>query len=82
MLVPLVSCRRCCRRAPKLNVSFAPPPQAFVRIGGVASAVAGLALIIAGQQSLGNSLSPFPEPRRDEHALITDGAFSYVRHPM
>lgn len=34
--------------------------QAVVRIGGVASAVAGLTLIVAGQQSLGNSLSPFP----------------------
>lgn len=22
------------------------------------------------------------EPRSDEHALITDGAYSYVRHPM
>lgn len=62
---------------------FPPSPlEAVVRIGGVASAVAGLTLIIAGQQSLGNSLSPFPEPRRDEHALITDGAFSFVRHPM
>jgi protein-S-isoprenylcysteine O-methyltransferase Ste14 len=62
---------------------FPPGPlEALVRLGGIGSIVAGLALVSAGQQSLGNSLSPFPEPRSDEHALITDGAYSYVRHPM
>lgn len=63
---------------------FPPGPlEVLVReVGGVA-AVFGLLLAAVGQQSLGNSLSPFPAPRREEdHDLITDGIYSYSRHPM
>lgn len=54
--------------------------QGLVRVAGIGAVVAGLALAAAGQQSLGNSLSPFPTPRRaDNHALITDGVYQYTR---
>ena len=54
--------------------------QGLVRVAGIGAVVAGLALAAAGQQSLGNSLSPFPAPRRaDDHALVTDGVYQYTR---
>ena len=49
-------------------------------IGG-ALVVCGLALISLGIASLGTNLTPLPQPR-DEHSLVTDGAYEIVRHPM
>lgn len=49
--------------------------QALVRLGGVGSVVAGLALVFAGQQSLGNSLSPFPG--QHHCALTCHSALAY-----
>ena len=55
-------------------------PQVFVREAGLGAVLVGLLLAVAGQQSLGNSLSPFPAPRKaDDHALITDGVYQYTR---
>jgi protein-S-isoprenylcysteine O-methyltransferase Ste14 len=56
--------------------------QGFMRgVGWFVCLPGGLVMMVAGQQSLGNSLSPFPIPREDA-ALVTNGAYSYVRHPM
>ena len=34
-----------------------------------------------GLQNLGKNLTPLPKPR-DSNSLITDGIYSYCRHPM
>ena len=41
----------------------------------------GLAFAAAGAQGLGNSLSPFPVPARD-NALVTDGVYAMVRRRL
>ena len=55
--------------------------QAVVKIAGLGVFGLGGAFIFGGLQTLGNSLTPFPVPR-DDGELVTDGAFSYTRHPM
>ena len=55
--------------------------QSVVKIAGLGAVGLGGAFVIGGLQTLGNSLSPFPVPR-DDGDLVTDGAFSYTRHPM
>ena len=45
---------------------------------GGAAVLGGLAFAAAGAQGLGNSLSPFPVPARD-NALVTDGVYGMVR---
>lgn len=42
----------------------------------------GLGTIVAGSISLGDNLTPLPKPRDGKHTLITDGMYSYMRHPM
>lgn len=42
----------------------------------------GLGTIVAGSISLGDNLTPLPKPRDGDHTLITDGMYSYMRHPM
>jgi len=63
---------------------FPPAPlEELVRVAGSGVALGGVVLAAAGLQSLGNSLSPLPAPRRaDDHSLITTGVYQYARHPM
>ncbi len=48
---------------------------------GWAVAVAGVALAAWAAVTMGQSLSPFPRPRRDAE-LIQRGPFRYLRHPI
>lgn len=49
-------------------------------MAGSGVALGGVVLAAAGLQSLGNSLSPLPAPRRaDDHSLITTGVYQYAR---
>jgi protein-S-isoprenylcysteine O-methyltransferase Ste14 len=57
------------------------PIRIPLRIGGVAFAAAGLALVIGGRFALGRSFSPFPRPRPDVD-LVGAGAYRLVRHPL
>ncbi len=44
--------------------------------------ILGLGTITAGSISLGDNLTPLPKPRDRKHTLVTDGLYSYMRHPM
>ena len=52
-----------------------------VDAAGVALAVGGVTLLTLGGLDLGRFLTPLPKPR-DEHALVTTGVYSALRHPM
>ena len=52
-----------------------------LQLVGFTSVGLGGAVIVAGSNSLGKSLTPLPAPRRDA-VLVTDGMFEYVRHPL
>jgi len=60
------------------------PPSGVRQIvdtfGGIL-VLSGLALITLGSLSLGQNLTPLPQPR-EEHSLVTDGVYELVRHPM
>jgi protein-S-isoprenylcysteine O-methyltransferase Ste14 len=55
--------------------------RAIVDVAGASMALLGVTLITVGGIDLGQSLSPLPQPR-DEHTLMTDGAYALCRHPM
>ena len=55
--------------------------QATAKIVGLLAIGLGGAFLFGGVQTLGDSLTPFPVPR-DDGQLVTDGAYSYTRHPM
>jgi protein-S-isoprenylcysteine O-methyltransferase Ste14 len=48
---------------------------------GAATCLTGLAFGGIGSLRLGRNLSPFPKPR-DDGALVREGIFSLVRHPI
>jgi protein-S-isoprenylcysteine O-methyltransferase Ste14 len=50
-------------------------------VAGSTLLVLGLLLLVGGAVKLGRSLSPLPTPRPAQ-ALVTDGPFRLVRHPM
>lgn len=51
------------------------------RLLGLGSMGLGVAILIAGSNGLGASLTPLPVPREDGK-LVTDGMFAYMRHPL
>lgn len=51
------------------------------RIGGVLLGAAGGLVALAGARTLGPNLTPFPRPRA-EGALVQDGVYGVVRHPI
>ena len=53
----------------------------FDRLFGVPLLFVAGVLVSRGVADLGDSLTPFPRPRKD-NALITSGAYAVVRHPM
>jgi protein-S-isoprenylcysteine O-methyltransferase Ste14 len=53
----------------------------FDRLFGVPLLFVAGVLVTRGVADLGDSLTPFPRPRKD-NALITSGAYAVVRHPM
>lgn len=55
--------------------------QIAAKITGLLALGLGGAFTFGGQQTLGDSLTPFPVPK-DDGELVTDGAYSYTRHPM
>ena len=55
--------------------------QGVAKLVGLLAIALGGAFTFGGQQTLGDSLTPFPVPR-DGAELVTDGAYSYTRHPM
>ena len=50
-------------------------------IAGVALLLAGGALVVWSARVLGTGLTPFPRPPR-AGALVTDGPYAVVRHPV
>jgi protein-S-isoprenylcysteine O-methyltransferase Ste14 len=66
--------------APKL-VKW-PNPWNMIAIGlGVALALIGGLLVLAGILSLGRNLTAVPYPKEDAE-LVESGAFRFVRHPI
>lgn len=55
--------------------------QFAVKLAGFLAIGLGGAFTFGGQQTLGDNLTPFPVPK-DDGELVTDGAYSYTRHPM
>lgn len=63
-------------------VLFPPHPlELAAKLLGLLALALGGAFTFGGQQTLGDSLTPFPVPK-DDGELVTDGAYSYTRHPM
>ena len=50
-------------------------------LAGVALAILGAAMLLAGGAGLGPSLTPFPRPK-DDASLTEHGVYRFVRHPM
>lgn len=48
---------------------------------GVGAVLTGLAITVAGSNSLGKNLTPLPVPR-DSATLTTDGMYKWMRHPL
>ena len=66
-----------------LFVVFPPGPfRQIVDTLGFCLLLGGLALITAGGLDLGQSLTPVPKPRENNHVLVTDGVYKLVAHPM
>ena len=61
-------------------VNFA-PVNAVASTIGVASCVAGMAILVWARQHLGRNWSP-TVASKEGHELITSGPYRYVRHPM
>jgi protein-S-isoprenylcysteine O-methyltransferase Ste14 len=51
------------------------------RYAGLAPAVIGLTLVVAGARAMGRNLTPATTPRR-EAELVTGGIYRRVRHPI
>lgn len=63
-------------------VVFPPSPlQGVVDTCGWLMVLAGFGMMVAGQQSLGQNLTPLPKPR-ESNQLVTSGIYNYCRHPM
>ena len=56
-------------------------PRDIAQGPGVAITVLGIALTIWGLASLGDALSPFPQPLADA-TLQRNGAYRFMRHPI
>ncbi|GAB4823968.1 hypothetical protein N2152v2_011014 [Parachlorella kessleri] len=55
--------------------------QGAVDACGYLLVATGLGMMVAGQRSLGQNLTPLPKPRAS-NVLVTDGIYRYCRHPM
>lgn len=53
-----------------------------VQVVGIMLLVLGGILIVLGLVNLGENLTPFPKPKTGQHALVTTGIYSIVRHPI
>jgi protein-S-isoprenylcysteine O-methyltransferase Ste14 len=60
--------------------SFLSVPMAY-RWAGVFLSLAGVALLFWGQRSAGKNFAPTLE-MKDDHQLVTHGAYRWVRHPV
>lgn len=69
--------------AAMLAVVLPPEPlrSLLLTAGGAAIMLAGFGLLVGGQQSLGENLTPLPKPR-DSGTLVTSGIYALCRHPM
>ncbi len=56
-------------------------PLVAMRAGGILLLVAAAALAYLGGRTLGENLTPFPEPLA-EGALVDHGVYGLVRHPL
>ena len=54
----------------------------FVQLIGGALFLIGGIIAGAGLLHLGENLTPFPKPKDGNHALVTSGMYSIVRHPI
>lgn len=63
-----------------MSWSFIPLPSwvRWIGIAGLAAAVLGLALVL---QALGSNITPTVVTRKN-HALVTNGPYRWVRHPL
>jgi protein-S-isoprenylcysteine O-methyltransferase Ste14 len=50
-------------------------------VAGAAALIAGVGLILRAQHDLRDALSPFPRPRT-RGALVQDGVYRLIRHPI
>jgi len=69
---------------PRSLPGLPPWPAAFARVSvflGVALALAGAGLLLAGLIRLGANLTPLPFPKT-QGSLIQTGPYALVRHPM
>ena len=59
------------------------PPRwpEWVRVLGVLLLLAGVALFVWAARTLGGSFTAYPRPRADG-ALVEDGPYRFVRHPV
>lgn len=70
--------------APRRVAGLPALPKALVRpseIAGLLAGAAGGLLALAGARTLGPNLTAFPRPR-DDGALVQDGVYGKVRHPI
>lgn len=55
----------------------------LITLIGPAMILAGLYLVYSSVADLGNNLSPWPVPAQSgKSSLISEGIYSYIRHPM
>lgn len=54
----------------------------FVQIIGSVLFVLGAMIAGMGLLHLGGNLTAFPKPKDGDHTLVTNGAYSFVRHPI
>jgi protein-S-isoprenylcysteine O-methyltransferase Ste14 len=57
------------------------PRISGLMVPGTVLAVVGVAVALWASRTMGRSLTPFPRPLEDG-ALITNGPFRFVRHPI
>jgi protein-S-isoprenylcysteine O-methyltransferase Ste14 len=53
----------------------------WVRVFGIPILLAGIAVFVWAARTLGSSFTPYPRPLQ-EGALVEDGPYRYVRHPV
>lgn len=54
----------------------------LLRLAGIILVLLGALIAGLGVLQLGASLTPFPKPREDAHALVTNGVYGILRHPI
>ncbi len=67
--------------APKRGGEWPPAARTAASVFGVPLAGAGAAVTVAGFRALGDNLTAMPHPK-DDAALVEDGIYRVVRHPI